>query len=144
MKTKAIIGLTILVASCSSSSPAIARTMSFDIGPTAVSLISWAAAIVGTVAIVVAILAWVGWRRHERRVAAMRADFDAEWSRHMEGVRGPQPNRFRIDGLTVAGLGKVIEDLVDVRPTNWEDSRDPQQRAAWRAADAVLAKLGRR
>jgi hypothetical protein len=39
-------------------------------------------------------------------------------------------------------LVQVVSDLVDVRPTNWEDSRDPQQRAAWRAAEAVLARHG--
>lgn len=49
-----------------------------------------------------------------------------------------------ITSLTTRELVQVVSDLVDVRPTNWEDSRDPQQRAAWRAADAVLAKHGMR
>jgi len=39
-------------------------------------------------------------------------------------------------------LVKVIADLVAVRPSNWEDSNDPQQRAAWRAADVALAEQG--
>lgn len=47
-----------------------------------------------------------------------------------------------ITSRTTRELVQVVSDLVDVRPTNWEDSRDPQQRAAWRAADAVLAKHG--
>ena len=47
-----------------------------------------------------------------------------------------------ITSRTTRELVQVITDLVDVRPTNWEDSRDPQQRAAWRAADVVLAKHG--
>lgn len=41
-------------------------------------------------------------------------------------------------------LVKVIADLVAVRPANWEDSIDPQQRAAWRAADVALAQQGAR
>ena len=47
-----------------------------------------------------------------------------------------------ITSRTTRELVQVVSDLVDVRPTNWEDSGDPQQRAAWRAADAVLAKHG--
>ncbi|WP_020486588.1 hypothetical protein [Sphingomonas melonis] len=39
-------------------------------------------------------------------------------------------------------LVQVITALVDVRPANWQDSQDPQQRAAWQAADVVLAKHG--
>jgi hypothetical protein len=38
----------------------------------------------------------------------------------------------------------VIADLVAVRPANWEDSTDPQQRAAWRAADIALVQQGAR
>lgn len=45
-----------------------------------------------------------------------------------------------ITSRTTRELLQVVSDLVDVRPTNWKDSRDPQQRAAWCAADAVLAK----
>jgi hypothetical protein len=41
-------------------------------------------------------------------------------------------------------LAKVIADLVAVRPANWEDSTDPQQRAAWRAADIALVQQGAR
>ncbi|MCP4028572.1 MAG: hypothetical protein GY736_19995 [Sphingomonas sp.] len=37
-------------------------------------------------------------------------------------------------------LARVIADLVAVRPANWEDSTDPQQRAAWRAAEIALAQ----
>lgn len=44
----------------------------------------------------------------------------------------------------VTSLLQVIDDLVSVRPVNWEDSRDPQQRAAWRAADETLVKFGMR
>lgn len=47
-------------------------------------------------------------------------------------------------GRTERDLLQVIVGLVDVRPVNWEDSRDPQQRDAWRAADAVLARFGMR
>lgn len=48
----------------------------------------------------------------------------------------------QITSRTTRELVQVITALVDVRPTNWQDSRDPQQRAAWQAADAVLAKHG--
>lgn len=41
-------------------------------------------------------------------------------------------------------LVKVIADLIAIRPTNWEDSTDPQQRAAWRAADIALAQQSAR
>lgn len=47
-----------------------------------------------------------------------------------------------ITSRTTRELVQVITALVDVRPTNWQDSRDSQQRAAWQAADAVLAKHG--
>lgn len=36
---------------------------------------------------------------------------------------------------------KVIEDLVAIRPSNWEDDRDPEQRRAWRAADLMIARV---
>lgn len=42
----------------------------------------------------------------------------------------------------VVELLKVIDDLVSVRPVNWEDSDDPEQRAAWRAAEAMLIRCG--
>lgn len=47
-----------------------------------------------------------------------------------------------IIGRATRELVQVIDDLVAVRPTNWDDSTDPQQRAAWRAADAALARYG--
>lgn len=43
---------------------------------------------------------------------------------------------------TARELVQVIRDLVGVRPVNWQDSNDPQQRAAWQAADTMLAKMG--
>lgn len=60
-------------------------------------------------------------------------------------ARGPiSASGVPITSRTTRELVQVVSDLVAVRPTNWEDSRDPQQRAAWRAADAVLAKHGAR
>lgn len=47
-----------------------------------------------------------------------------------------------IASRTARELVQVIRDLVGVRSGNWQDSNDPQQRAAWQAADAILAKIG--
>lgn len=60
---------------------------------------------------------------------------------------GAAPNLRSASGVPIAGcvkreLTQVIIDLVAVRPVNWEDSKDPQQRAAWQAADAALARMG--
>ena len=33
----------------------------------------------------------------------------------------------------------AIKGLVAVRPTNWDDVEDPEQQAAWQAADAAIA-----
>lgn len=47
-----------------------------------------------------------------------------------------------LTGRATRELVQVIADLVAVRPTNWDGSTDPQQRAAWRAAEAALAHYG--
>lgn len=34
----------------------------------------------------------------------------------------------------------ALKGLVTVRPSNWDDGEDPEQQAAWTAADAAIAE----
>ncbi len=87
-----------------------------------------------------------GWRAQEA-AAAERRDMRARAKRreHRWGPRQSTMPTVPATGVRTRNeLVKVIDDLVSIRPSNWDDDRDPAQRDAWRAADAMLNRFGAR
>ena len=38
---------------------------------------------------------------------------------------------------------RVLDDLIAIRPTNWDDPRDPAQSLAWQAAERLQAQMSK-
>jgi hypothetical protein len=66
----------------------------------------------------------------------LRTDAERSWQK--PGAQGQVREHVRAAAEEIATLRAALEALRKVRPSNWDDDEDPDQKAAWLAADKAL------